>query len=133
MESFLVRIPLNIGFVFAFFGSLLAGMNPATAATAFDLQLAQPHPGAGGFFVISTPALHHHLDYSFGLNFNYSHKPLSLQIRKAGSEDEIGASVVARRFDASINGAFGLGELFELGFVLPMVLQSGFDADAISH
>ena len=130
METSAVKNPRYFGLLLAFWGSFFAGFNPAVAGTAFDLQLAQPHPGAGGFFVVSSPVLHHHLDYSFGLNFNYSREPLAFEIEKNGAKKG-DLSVVGRRFDVGINGAFGLGEFFELGFVLPVVQQSGFDAEAI--
>ncbi len=118
--------------VFLFLGAFLFfGAGSVKASTAFDLQLAPADPGAGGFLVVSAPFLHNHLEYSFGFASNYGYRPLELSIRNADSGNEISATLVEHRLELALSGVLGLWGIADLGVVLPLLLQSGFDAEAV--
>src|SRR5512140_594943 len=103
-----------------------------SAAPSVDLQLFHPVAGANDMITVETGDVNSHLGVSLGLSFNYARNPLAVQIIRAdGSKDNVGA-IVANRIDNALVAAIGLFDIGELGVVVPVVWQGGFDNNAFS-
>ncbi|MEK7704744.1 MAG: OmpA family protein [Myxococcota bacterium] len=107
-----------------------AQVEPDSTKPTVDIQLFRPTADATGFFTTDSGEVNSHFGVNLGLNVNYGMSPLSVRVvRAGGAEEDIGA-VVGYRLDANVLLSFGLFDIFELGAVVPFVLQGGQDSAA---
>ena len=125
-----VRIPVLCWLLLA---QTVWAAEPDSTSPTVDIQLFHPSPGGTNFITVDTGDVNSHLGLSVGLNLNWAHSPLSVRvIREDGSEQDVGA-VVKDRLDLNLTAAFGLFDIIELGFSLPMISQSGLESNKLEE
>lgn len=111
-------------------GTALA--QPSNDGEGVDSQVLWATPGPSNFPTIQSSDIVGHLGVAFGAMFGYYRESLGLQVsetRPDGTQDESTEWVVENAVTADFMWAFGLGEIFQLGLTLPVVLdQSGVGA-----
>ena len=88
----------------------------------FDIQPWRPTPGPRDLLIVPQTQPLRHLSTSLGLYFSFSLDPLALF---AGSAKQI--QIVRNRINLEFMGALGLGDWFELGLVMPVILYQTSD------
>lgn len=107
-----------------------AQTEPDSTKPTVDIQLFRPTADATGFFSTDSGEVNSHFGINLGLNVNYGMNPLSVRVvRASGTEEDIGA-VVGYRLDTNVVLALGLFDIFELGAVVPFIMQGGQDGAA---
>ncbi|HNN97526.1 MAG TPA: OmpA family protein [Pseudomonadota bacterium] len=101
--------------------SLAALPTPAWAQDQrFDIQPWRPTPGPRDLLIVPQSQPLRHLSGSLGLYFSFSLDPLALF---AGQAKQL--QIVKNRFALEFMGALGLGDWFELGLAMPIIVSQG--------
>lgn len=100
---------------------LVALPTPAQAQDQrFDIQPWRPTPGPRDLLIVPQSQPLRHLSGSLGLYFSFSLDPLALF---AGQAKQL--QIVKNRFALEFMGALGLGDWFELGLAMPIIVSQG--------
>ncbi len=93
-----------------------------------DSQTLWISPGPSNFPTVLSSDIVGHLGVAFGAMFDYYRKPLGLEVTNSNG-DAVEKWVVENATTADFTWAFGLVDVFQLGLVLPVVIdQSGVGA-----
>lgn len=106
--------------------ALCAGMCATMSAPAyaqdqrFDIQPWRPTPAPRDLLIVPQSQPLRHLSGALGLYFSFSLDPLALF---AGQAKQL--QIVKNRLALEFMGALGLGDWFELGLVMPVIVYQG--------
>jgi outer membrane protein OmpA-like peptidoglycan-associated protein len=119
---------------FAWSLSLLLAWLPAQVAAAaaassssVDLQLFLPSPSGKNFITVESGEIVPHLSLSSGLYLSWGHNLLQVEAVSADRSQAVVGSIVANRVDANLFASLGLYNYGELGLLVPLTYQNGFD------
>ena len=108
--------------------SALLCASVAQAKPSVDIQLFQPSPSPLGFFTLEPGEVPIHLGLTFGGNLNYGHNLLEVQVINTNGTQQSVGTVVQNRVDLDLMFSIGLFNMFEIGVVMPVVYENGFQA-----
>jgi OmpA-OmpF porin, OOP family len=95
---------------------MVGGASGVARADGFDGQRFQPAAGAAGGLVVERPLVPQHLGFGFGLFLHYGFDAVVDRDRPAG----VTRHVLKHGLTLDLMGSLGLGNIFELAFVLPI-------------
>jgi hypothetical protein len=116
---------------------IVVGVGPALAQSSddgegVDSQVLWTTPGPSNFPTLQSSDIVGHLGVAFGAVFGYYRESLGLVVsapQADGTTDETTKWAVENAVTADFMWAFGLADIFQIGLVLPVVLdQSGVGA-----
>jgi large repetitive protein len=92
-----------------------------------DVQLFHLTPGGNGFLTTESGDVNSSLALSIGFGLIYAKDPLKITLRQPDGQDEDIGQLVQNRLDAALVAGIGLFDVADLGVVVPMIYQGGFD------
>ena len=105
---------------------------PTVQAASIDLQIFKPTPSGPGFITHNSGELQPHLSLSYSANLNWGHSILQVLAVTANQQQPVGA-VVKDRVDLDLMASVGLWNWGELGAVVPLVWEGGFQSDLFAQ